>query len=128
MLVVAFLSFGFLEILVVGVVALLVFGGDLPDVMRSLGHSYARLRRSLQDLSRPVRDEIHKIRDLPAAPPPKVGPPASNPPVPEYLEGELTAEEPVADEMTDEALTQVEDPTPPDSTSSGGVADEPPPV
>ena len=43
----AFMSFGFAEILLVAVVALLVFGGNLPDVMRNLGRSYAKLRQSL---------------------------------------------------------------------------------
>ena len=119
----AFLSFGFTEILLVGVVALLVFGGDLPDVMRTVGRSYARLRRSLQDLSRPVREEMNKIRDLPTRPPPEVGPPTTNPPVPEYL---TTDETPV--EEQDETPAPPEEPTRPDSPSSGGVADEPPPV
>ena len=60
-----FMSFGFSEMLIVGVVALLVFGGNLPDVMRTLGRSYAKLRQGLHELSRPVREEIQKVRDLP---------------------------------------------------------------
>jgi sec-independent protein translocase protein TatA len=60
----AFLGLGFSELLLVAVVALLVFGGDLPDVMRSLGRSYARLRAALHDVSRPVREEIRGLRDL----------------------------------------------------------------
>ena len=63
----AFMSFGFTEILVVGVVALLVFGGNLPDVMRTLGRSYGKFRQGLEELSRPVRAEIQKVRDLPPA-------------------------------------------------------------
>ena len=60
-----FMSFGFSEILIVGVVALLVFGGNLPDVMRTLGRSYGKFRQGLEELSRPVRNEIQKVRDLP---------------------------------------------------------------
>ena len=126
MVALAFLNFGFTEILLVGVVALLVFGGDLPDVMRSVGRSYARLRRSLQELSRPVRDEIGKIRDLPP-----VGPPASNPPVPEYPEyGDpdvAPPAEPEPEPMPDDAAQPRRTPSS-DETSAGGVADEPPPV
>lgn len=119
MTLVAFLSFGFAEILLVGVVALLVFGGDLPDVMRSLGRSYARLRRSLHDLSRPVRAEMNRLRDLPDAPPPPVGPPSPNPPVPEYPDYEEESGLPEA---------PAEEASPHEPPASGGVADEPPPV
>jgi sec-independent protein translocase protein TatA len=117
MSVLAFLSFGIAEILLVGVVALLVFGGELPDVMRNVGRSYARLRRSLQDLSRPVREEMNKLRDLPPAP--DVAPPTRNPPVPEYMVDESAPDEPTAAPDPD-----MEDDTP----RTRGVADEPPPV
>ncbi len=70
----AFMSFGFTELLLVGVVALLVFGGNLPDVMRTLGRSYARFRQSLQEFSRPVREEMREMSRLPS--------PADSPPVP----------------------------------------------
>ena len=62
----AFFSFGFGELLVVGTVALLVFGGDLPDVMRTIGRSYAKFRQGLQDMSKPVREEFKaQTKDLP---------------------------------------------------------------
>jgi Sec-independent protein translocase protein TatA len=68
----AFFSFGFGEILLVAFVALLVFGGDLPDVMRSLGRAYAKLRAGLHDMSRPVREEFTRAGEAvrQAAPPP----------------------------------------------------------
>ena len=56
----AFMSFGFGELLIIGTVALLVFGGQLPDVMRNLGRAYARLRDGLNEVSKPVRDELRE--------------------------------------------------------------------
>jgi len=63
----AFLDFGFSELILVGVVALLVFGGNLPDVMRTLGRNYAKLRQSLREFSAPVREEFNRVHDLPSA-------------------------------------------------------------
>ena len=61
----AFFDFGFGELIIVGVVALLVFGGNLPDVMRTLGRNYAKLRQTLREFSAPVRDELRRVQDLP---------------------------------------------------------------
>lgn len=60
----AFMSFGFTEILVVGVVALLVFGGRLPEVMRNVGQAYAKFRQGLHEISKPVRDELRSVSDV----------------------------------------------------------------
>ena len=62
---IAFLDFGFSELILVGIVALLVFGGNLPEVMRTLGQNYAKLRQTLREFSAPVRDEIQRVHDLP---------------------------------------------------------------
>jgi sec-independent protein translocase protein TatA len=89
----AFLNLGFGEMVVVGVVALLVFGEKLPDAMRNLGRAYARFRQGLHDMSRPVREEIRRVTTLPpdsvprpdpypAAPVPAPGPPPLPPPPP----------------------------------------------
>lgn len=48
----AFFEIGFGEMVVVGIVALLLFGGRLPEVMRTLGASYRSFRRGFDDLSR----------------------------------------------------------------------------
>ena len=61
----AFMSFGFFEIMLIGVVALLVYGGDLPDVMRNLGRSYGKFRRALHDMGSPVREELDAVRRMP---------------------------------------------------------------
>jgi len=60
----AFLGFGFQELLLVAFVALLVFGGNLPDVMRQLGRTYGKFRQSLHELSQPVRDEMRQVRQV----------------------------------------------------------------
>jgi Sec-independent protein translocase protein TatA len=61
----AFFDFGFSEMLMVGVVALLVFGGNLPDVMRTLGQNYAKFRQTLREFSAPVRAELDRVTRLP---------------------------------------------------------------
>ena len=45
MTVVAFFSMGLPEMLLICVVALLIFGGKLPEVMQNLGRTYAKFRR-----------------------------------------------------------------------------------
>lgn len=41
---------GMQELLIVGVVAVLLFGKRLPDVARSVGSSYREFRKGLQDI------------------------------------------------------------------------------
>jgi sec-independent protein translocase protein TatA len=65
MTVTAFLDFGFGEMLLIAVVALLVFGGDLPRMMRKLGQHYGAFRRSMDDYTRPVREELRRMADMP---------------------------------------------------------------
>ncbi len=43
-------SIGYQELLLLGVVAILLFGKRLPDVARSWGQSYRELRRSFNDI------------------------------------------------------------------------------
>ncbi|WP_164102487.1 Sec-independent protein translocase subunit TatA/TatB [Candidatus Laterigemmans baculatus] len=43
------------ELMVVGVVAILLFGSKLPDVARSLGGSYRELRKGLNEFQDQVR-------------------------------------------------------------------------
>jgi len=80
----AFLDMGIAEILVVGIVALLVFGGELPQVLRTLGRSYAKLRQSLHEVARPVREELRRVGDLSTQnlPPAPRYPPVAPPPAP----------------------------------------------
>ena len=46
---------GFAEMLILGVIAVLLFGKRLPEVAKSLGASYNQFRRGLNDL----RSEFH---------------------------------------------------------------------
>ncbi|MCA9121682.1 MAG: twin-arginine translocase TatA/TatE family subunit [Planctomycetaceae bacterium] len=41
---------GFQELMIVGIVAVLLFGKRLPEVAKSLGQSYAQFRKGLNDL------------------------------------------------------------------------------
>ena len=118
----AFLSLGFSEMLVIGVVALLVFGGRLPEVMQGLGRNYAKFRRGMNDLTNPIRQEMRKL-DVTSPPPPPRRPDdakATTQPPPLYT--------PAADAVPREE--RVSKPLPPPSvpSSGGGAADEPPPV
>jgi sec-independent protein translocase protein TatA len=44
------------ELVLILVLALLLFGGRLPDVARNLGRSVAELKRGFSDSTRPLRD------------------------------------------------------------------------
>jgi sec-independent protein translocase protein TatA len=41
---------GMQEMVIIGIVAILLFGSKLPDVARSLGHSYREFKRGLGDI------------------------------------------------------------------------------
>ena len=135
---VAFMGFGFTELLLVGFVALLVFGGNLPDVMRQLGRTYGKFRESLHELSRPVRDEIRQVRDLPppehrvvSQDPDEEGEPGDDPDENDGFPADL-----VPDDGAREDTVPVE--TPPDDAPASSAPDndddnddafdEPPPV
>ena len=49
---IAFLDIGFGELIVVAFVGLLLYGGRLPEMMRTMGGSYRKLKRSVEDLTR----------------------------------------------------------------------------
>ena len=58
----AFMTPGFMELMVVATLALLIWGGDLPDMMRTLGRAYGKLRGSMSEFSRPVREEVERVK------------------------------------------------------------------
>ena len=88
---IGFLDIGFSEMLVVAFVALILFGGRLPEVMRTLGTSYRKFRRGMDDVTRQVTRpdlgiDLKKLtepyRPIPPAstkPPPGVGAPPGAP-------------------------------------------------
>jgi sec-independent protein translocase protein TatA len=51
----------FQEMLVVGIIAIVLFGSKLPEVAKMLGQHYARFRKSLADLQAQVN--LHEIYD-----------------------------------------------------------------
>ena len=50
---------GPMELVIVGVVAVLLFGSRLPEVARSLGASYRQFREGLSDLQSQVQYEVN---------------------------------------------------------------------
>jgi TatA/E family protein of Tat protein translocase len=88
----AFFEIGAPEMFVVGFVALLLYGGRLPEVMRGLGTTYRNFRRGMDDLkSQAMRPDL--TIGKPAAPttpyrpqamplPPTVGVPVTPPSAP----------------------------------------------
>lgn len=57
---------GPLELMVVGVVAVMLFGSKLPEVARSLGGSYREFKRGLHDVQEQFRlAELEAKRPLP---------------------------------------------------------------
>ncbi len=69
------------EMLVVGIIALLLFGNKLPEVAKSLGKGFMEFKRGMMGLEDEVRTAVH------TSPPPA---PTSRP-VPEEEQEELTA-------------------------------------
>jgi sec-independent protein translocase protein TatA len=121
---------GLSEMIVVAVVALLVFGGRLPEVMHTLGKTYAKFRRGMTELSNPIRHEMRRLDEQAKAPRPSTPdrgnvPAADEPPPYEVPAAEADAAKKPADEVA-ETAPQRDVPLPP--TSGGGAADEPPPV
>ena len=79
------------ELMVILVLALLMFGGRLPDVARNLGRSVAELKRGFSETTRPLREaRVEVERGMAeagdpgdrgtATPPPPPSPPPSPPP------------------------------------------------
>ena len=61
------------EMIVILVIALLIFGGRLPDVARSLGRSFTQFKRGLRD----VQDEVEEASQVDE--PPRIQPPQQEP-------------------------------------------------
>lgn len=67
------------EIFVVLLVALLVFGGRLPDAAKKLGASLSEFKRGMREEMRKVEDGIRKDEPPPAWRPPPAPPEAPAP-------------------------------------------------
>lgn len=55
-------SFGFEEMVVVAIIAIVVYGKDLPQIARKVGNWYGKVKRQLSDM----RDDI--VRQIPEEP------------------------------------------------------------
>jgi Sec-independent protein translocase protein TatA len=55
----SFLSPSFGELALIGVIALLLYGSDLPQVIRSWGKTYAEFRRHLNGVRSELNDAIY---------------------------------------------------------------------
>ncbi|MFT7630840.1 MAG: sec-independent protein translocase protein TatA [Mariniblastus sp.] len=49
---------GFGEMAVILVIAVVLFGGKLPEVARSLGGSYQQFRKGLSDIQTSIKDDL----------------------------------------------------------------------
>ncbi len=49
-------NIGFMEIVLIGIIAILLYGKDLPQAARKMAQLYGKFRRQLND----VRDELHR--------------------------------------------------------------------
>lgn len=46
------------ELIVIGVIAVILFGGKLPEVARTLGNSYQQFRKGLSDIQSSIKSEL----------------------------------------------------------------------
>lgn len=60
------------ELAVIGIIAVVLFGGNLPEVARKFGTTYAQLRRNLNDVQQQFREaqaEATRAMSIDDAPP-----------------------------------------------------------
>ena len=102
---VAFMGMGMQELMIIGVVAVLLFGKRLPEVAKSLGQSYSQFRKGLNDLHSSIdftdtytppkphsssRSSYDDYDDYDEPTAPKFEPPPSEPKVESAPTGEIT--------------------------------------
>jgi len=58
---------GVTEMILLAIVAVMLFGGRLPEVAKQLGESYVQFRRGLDDIKTTINDEIDlkSLKNLP---------------------------------------------------------------
>lgn len=65
MLPLAFFNLGFSEMVLVAVIALLLYGSDLPEVARTWGKAYQEFRRHLNSIRNELNDAIYAEPESP---------------------------------------------------------------
>ena len=58
-----FTGIGYQELIVIAVVAVILFGGRLPDVARTIGQSYQQFRKGLSDLQSTFDASVNQTDD-----------------------------------------------------------------
>jgi sec-independent protein translocase protein TatA len=56
---------GFSEMIIIGIIALLLYGGDLPKVAKSWGKTYQEFRRHLTGIQRDLNSAMYADDDTP---------------------------------------------------------------
>jgi len=51
----------FFEMSVIGIIAVVLFGGNLPEVARKFGGKYSQIRRSLTEVQQQFRDAQREV-------------------------------------------------------------------
>jgi len=59
---------GYAELVILGIVAVILFGKRLPEVARSVGQSYAQLRKGLSEMQSSIRIDDYESNYLDAKP------------------------------------------------------------
>jgi len=54
---------GSFEVVIIGVIAVVLFGSRLPEVARSVGQSYTQFRKGLNEIQTSVKSELDKELD-----------------------------------------------------------------
>jgi sec-independent protein translocase protein TatA len=106
----ALIAFGLgpMEMLIVGAIAVLLFGSRLPEVARSLGKSYVEFKKGvggLTDEVRNVQHEVEQAADTAYYTPEEDDSPVAFDPPPAESTAENTADDSVENEAKDKQAT-----------------------
>jgi hypothetical protein len=103
----AFLNLGYQEIFLILIVAVLLFGGRLPEVSRNVGRWFFDLKKGMNDLNR----DIYSPTPPEPPPPPPAGPDSRSVPRREdrlLLDAEVAPDDPYVLDDADTASVQAE--------------------
>ena len=67
-----FFSMGMGEMVLIAIVAVVLFGGRLPEVARTVGGYYQQFRQSLADIQDSIKNDLDVRKDLDLNQPPRI--------------------------------------------------------